>query len=77
MCVCEIREKEIKFNKKRKRVNLNNGWLFYFCMYICSEAIALAKLRLPAIDPIIPKLFAEWGDKLQKESTQEELAAMW
>ncbi|KAI8136904.1 quinon protein alcohol dehydrogenase-like superfamily [Fennellomyces sp. T-0311] len=40
------------------------------------EAIALAKLRLPPADPLIPKLFAEWADQLQVQATKEELAAM-
>ncbi|KAI9264914.1 WD40-repeat-containing domain protein [Phascolomyces articulosus] len=73
--------------------NSNNPVLAATCFLACSkvyeairvyreanlyrEAIAIAKLRLPAVDPIIPQLFAEWGDKLQKEATQEELAAMW
>lgn len=41
------------------------------------EAIAIAKIRLPPIDPLIPTLYAEWGDMLKNSTTEEEFAALW
>lgn len=45
--------------------------------FFLREAIAVAKLRLPAIDPLIPTLYAEWGDMLKNSTTEEEFAALW
>lgn len=43
---------------------------------LLSEALAIARLRLPSSDSIIGDLFAEYGELLKLEN-KDEMAAMW
>ena len=45
-------------------------------MKCCSEALALAKLRLPESDDLIREVMAEWG-RHSEEGGNAEQAAKW
>ena len=83
---------ELMLKQAQKLENMKQYHLAASCYIACShiyeaielyrrqnmfrEAIALAKLRLPSEDMIIPTLFADWANALQKEE-QDTLTTIW
>ncbi|KAI8387435.1 quinon protein alcohol dehydrogenase-like superfamily [Blakeslea trispora] len=83
---------ELMMKQAQKLENVKQYHLAASCYIACShiyeavelyrrqnmfqEAIALAKLRLPSEDKIIPTLFADWANELQK-GEQDTMTAIW